>query len=133
MVFIFMLYSKLQSVSVVSRVYSGRLSFAVGERYYCCVYYLSAISFHVPGTYIRRRLIPYYDSGPLHKHQIYIRPIFHTKCGSAEWNGSENDATKWTGEMHRHTTLYRAWPPGCTGISLCRPLGNAGRVPSALE
>ena len=28
-------------------------------------------------TYIRRRLIPYYDSGPLHKHQIYIRPIFH--------------------------------------------------------
>ena len=21
--------------------------------------------------------IPYYDSGPLHKHQIYIRPIFH--------------------------------------------------------
>ena len=30
-----------------------------------------------PRTYIRRRLIPYYDSGPLHKHQIYIRPIFH--------------------------------------------------------
>ena len=28
-------------------------------------------------TYIRRRLIPYYDSDPLHKHQIYIRPIFH--------------------------------------------------------
>ena len=28
-------------------------------------------------TYIRRRLIPYYDSGPLHKHQIYVRPIFH--------------------------------------------------------
>ena len=26
---------------------SGRLSFAVGERYYCCVYFLSAISFHV--------------------------------------------------------------------------------------
>ena len=26
---------------------SGRLSFAVGERYYCCVYLLSAISFHV--------------------------------------------------------------------------------------
>ena len=55
---------------------SGRLSFAVGERYYC-VYFLSAISFHVR-TYIRRRLIPYYDSGPLHKHQIYIRPIFHS-------------------------------------------------------
>ena len=30
-----------------------------------------------PRTYIRRRLIPYYDSGPLHKHQIYVRPIFH--------------------------------------------------------
>ena len=30
-----------------------------------------------PRTYIRRRLIPYYDSGPLHKHQIYIGPIFH--------------------------------------------------------
>ena len=28
-------------------------------------------------TYIRRRLIPYYDSGPLHKHQIYVRPILH--------------------------------------------------------
>ena len=26
---------------------SGRLSFAVGERYHCCVYFLSAISFHV--------------------------------------------------------------------------------------
>ena len=33
-----------------------------------------------PRTYIRRRLIPYYDSGPLHKHQIYIRPIFHLFC-----------------------------------------------------
>ena len=32
-----------------------------------------------PRTYIRRRLIPYYDSGPLHKHQIYIRPIFHQR------------------------------------------------------
>ena len=32
-----------------------------------------------PRTYIRRRLIPYYDSGPLHKHQIYIRPIFHIR------------------------------------------------------
>ena len=30
-----------------------------------------------PRTYIRRRLIPYYDSGPLHKHQIYVRPIVH--------------------------------------------------------
>ena len=30
-----------------------------------------------PRTYVRRRLIPYYDSGPLHKHQIYIRPMFH--------------------------------------------------------
>ena len=30
-----------------------------------------------PRTYIRRRLIPCYDSGPLHKHQIYIRPIVH--------------------------------------------------------
>ena len=30
-----------------------------------------------PRTYIRRRLTPYYDSGPLHKHQIYIRPISH--------------------------------------------------------
>ena len=26
---------------------SGRLSFAVGEHYYCCVYFLAAISFHV--------------------------------------------------------------------------------------
>ena len=30
-----------------------------------------------PRTYVRPRLIPYYDSDPLHKHQIYIRPIFH--------------------------------------------------------
>ena len=51
---------------------SGRLSFAVGERYYCCVY-----CDLFPRTYIRRRLIPYYDSGPLHKHQTYVRPIFN--------------------------------------------------------
>ena len=35
----------------------------------------------IPHTYIRRSLIPYYDSGPLHKHQIYVRPIFHFGFG----------------------------------------------------
>ena len=38
-----------------------------------CTFFLQSLL----RTYIRRRLIPYYDSGPLHKHQIYIRPIFH--------------------------------------------------------
>ena len=83
---------------------SGRLSFAVGERYYwLCVYFLSAISFRIrtygDSTYVRTYFLsaisflirtygdsiyvqtptphPYYDSVPLHKHQIYIRPIFH--------------------------------------------------------
>ena len=36
-------------------------------------------------TYIRRRLIPYYDSGPLHKQQIYIRPIFHFYSSEASF------------------------------------------------
>ena len=52
---------------------SGRLSFAVRERYYRVIPFCNLF----PRTYIRRRLIPYYDSGPLRKHQIYIRPIFH--------------------------------------------------------
>ena len=39
-----------------------------------CTFFLQSLL----RTYIRRRLIPYYDSGPLHKHQIYVRPIFHT-------------------------------------------------------
>ena len=38
-----------------------------------CTFFLQSLL----RTYIRRRLIPYYDSGPLHKHQIYVRPIFH--------------------------------------------------------
>ena len=66
---------------------SGRLSFAVVSR--VCLrrsvlrcwraLLLCVLPFCnlFPRTYIRRRLIPYYDSGPLHKHQIYIRPIFH--------------------------------------------------------
>ena len=40
-----------------------------------------------PRTYIRRRLIPYYDSGPLHKHQIYMRPIFHMSQGVESLGG----------------------------------------------
>ena len=39
-----------------------------------------------PRSYIRRRLIPYYDSGPLHKHQIYIRPIFHVCSVCTDWS-----------------------------------------------
>ena len=42
---------------------SGRLSFPVGERYYLCVLPFCNL---FPRRYIRRRLIPYYDSGPLH-------------------------------------------------------------------
>ena len=43
-----------------------------------------------PRTYIRRRLIPHYDSGPLHKHQIYIRPIFHNECSPTTKRKSTN-------------------------------------------
>ena len=55
---------------------SGRLSFAVGEHNYRT----RVLPFYnlFPRTYIRRPLIPYYDSCPLHKHQIYMSklPLF---------------------------------------------------------
>ena len=52
-----------------------------GDSTYVHTSFLQSLSAYVhtaiPHTYIRRSLIPYYDSGPLHKHQIYVRPIFH--------------------------------------------------------
>ena len=68
---------------------SGRLSFAVGERYYC-VYFLSAISFHVRTyadasfhitiqarstntrfTYVQSSTL----AGGLKVHQVFIQPV----------------------------------------------------------
>ena len=49
-----------------------------------CTFFLQSLL----RTYIRRRLIPYYDSGPLHKHQIFVRPIFHQ--WESRYSGSVN-------------------------------------------
>ena len=53
-----------------------------GDSTYVRTYFLSAISFHMrtygDSIYVQTPTPhPYYDSVPLHKHQIYIRPIFH--------------------------------------------------------
>ena len=55
---------------------SGRLSFAVGERYYCCVYFLSAISFHVR-TYADASFHITIQARSTNTRFTYIRPIFH--------------------------------------------------------
>ena len=54
---------------------SGRLSFAVGERYYC-VYFLSAISFHVR-TYADASFHITIQARSTNTRFTYIRPIFH--------------------------------------------------------
>ena len=60
----------------LSRVPPAVYPSLLGSTTTVCTSFLQSLSTYV--HYIRRRLVPYYDSGPLHKHQIYIRPIFHS-------------------------------------------------------